>query len=85
MRLGQALAAQREALRDAEAMLLVDDREPELRQLHAFLEQRVRADRERASPLASAASAFLRAFAGSRPDSHAIGTPMPSSHAASLR
>ena len=37
------------------------------------------------SPLASAASALLRAFAGTEPDSHAIGTPRPSSHAASLR
>ncbi len=47
MRFGESLAAQRKPLRDAEAMLLVDDREAELRHRDAFLEQRVRADRER--------------------------------------
>ena len=46
MRFGESLAAQRQALRYAKAMLLVDDGETELRQLDAFLEQRVRADRK---------------------------------------
>ncbi len=32
-----------EPLEDAEAMLLVDDREPEPLELHVFFEQRVRA------------------------------------------
>ena len=42
---GHALVAQREPLRDAETMLLVDDREPQPRQRDAFLEQRMGADR----------------------------------------
>ena len=41
-----ALAGEREALTDAEAMLLVDDREAEIGEDDAFLEQRMRADRD---------------------------------------
>ena len=85
MRLGQPLAAQREALRDAEAMLLVDDREAELRDLHAFLEQRVGADRELRLAARERRHRLLRSFAGIEPDSHAMRTPRPSSHEASLR
>ena len=39
-----ALLHQSEPLQHAEAMLLVDDREPQLLELHVLLEQRVRAD-----------------------------------------
>jgi len=38
-----------------------------------------------AAPLASFSRAALRALAGSEPDSHAISTGSPSSHATSLR
>ena len=41
-----AFQAQREALMHAEAMLLVDDREPELAEIDLLLKQRVRADRD---------------------------------------
>ena len=41
-----ALLAQQQALMHAEAMLLVDDHQPEPLELDAFLEQRVRADRD---------------------------------------
>ena len=43
---GQPLAAQRQALGDAEAVLLVDDRKPERRHFDTLLEERVRADGE---------------------------------------
>jgi len=46
VRLGEPLAAQREPLGDTEPVLLVDDRQPQPGQSDAFLEQRVRADRE---------------------------------------
>jgi hypothetical protein len=48
VRLDSRLPARGEGkpLLDAEAVLLVDDREPEFCELHAFLEERVRADRE---------------------------------------
>ena len=46
MRLAHGLAAELQALRDAETVLLVDDREPQARQQDLVLEQRVRADRE---------------------------------------
>ena len=39
-----ALFQQAEALEDAEAVLLVDDREAQLVELDVFFEQRVRAD-----------------------------------------
>ena len=41
----QPLRAQRRALQDAEAMLLVDHRQPELAERDVLLHQRVRADR----------------------------------------
>ncbi len=44
--LGLPLAAQRQPLRDAEAMLLVDDRESEAVERNGVLDQRVRADDE---------------------------------------
>ena len=46
MRVTDALLAQREPLRDAKAVLLVDDGEPQRRQRHLVLEQGVGADRE---------------------------------------
>jgi hypothetical protein len=53
---GQALVAQREALVHAEAVLLVDDRQPERVEAHAFLHQRVRANHNLRSPAAISAS-----------------------------
>ena len=40
------LGAQRRALHDAEAVLLVDDREPELAERDRILDERMRADDE---------------------------------------
>ncbi len=45
------LGAQPRALLDAEAVLLVDDRQPEAIEVHALLEEGVRADRERGLPV----------------------------------
>ena len=45
------LAAQARALLDAEAVLLVDDGEPEILERHAFLHERVGADRARDGPV----------------------------------
>ncbi len=78
----QPLGAQRRALQHAEAVLLVDDRQPELAERDVLLDQRVRADhqvqraagqlRERLAPLArrrarrSAASIRKRDCSSSR-------------------
>ena len=56
-----ALVAQLRALRDAEAVLLVDDDEPEPREPDALGEQRVRADRRRRARRRRAARASTRA------------------------
>ena len=42
--IGQALVAQRQALADAETVLLVDDHQSQPGELHCFLDQRMRAD-----------------------------------------
>ena len=85
MRLAERLAAQRQPLRDAEAVLLVDDREPQPRQLDVLLEQRVGADRE-LRLAAGDRRAALRAAPSPAwpPDSQAIVTPQPSSHCREL-
>ena len=46
MRVADAFLAQREALRDAETVLLVDNGQTQFRQRYLVLEKRVRADRE---------------------------------------
>ena len=59
-----ALRAQHQALVDAEAVLLVDHREAEVAERHAFLEQRMGADDDRrASRLRGRAAAALRCAA----------------------
>src|SRR5436305_5285751 len=50
MRFGETLVAEREPLRDTEAVLLVDDRKTEVRHRNAFLKQRMRTHCKRCRP-----------------------------------
>ena len=74
----RALARQRLALLDAEAVLLVDDDEPEVEELHLVLEQRVRADR-RCPPRRRRCRASPRGGARSTRDPVSSATRVPRS------
>ena len=66
VRSSPALGAQQVALLDAEAVLLVDDREPEVGELDALVDQRVRADERCRSCPSRSPSAMRRRSAALR-------------------